>query len=72
MSQASKLNSLQHMSELLDVTNSKTQFFARLLALPIGRPRFRLRGIGLIVSLAIGGAESMGGKVAFNFLECSL
>ena len=51
---------------------SKTQFFARLLALPAGRPCFRLRGVGLTVDLAIGRAELIDRKVAVGFSGCSL
>ena len=52
----------------------KVQFFlACLLALVAGRPRFYLVGlVGLIVDLAIGGAELMGGEVAIGFFEWSL
>ena len=51
---------------------SKTQFLAYLLALLAGRPRFYLvlSMVGLIVGLAIGGAESIGRKVAIGFSGC--
>ena len=51
---------------------SKTQFFACLLALPANCPRICLRGVGLTVGLAIGGAESMGGEIAIDVLGYSL
>ena len=50
----------------------KTQFFACLLALLAGQPRFRLL-IGLIsltVGLLIGKAEFIGEKVSIGFSGC--
>ena len=62
-----------HWLGFLLVAFSLSPHLAYFLTHPVGRPYFRLRGLGsLIVGLTIGGAVSMTGKVAVGLSKWSL